>query len=186
MLIEFFNLENTKVIFWFLESCKGIEQKHKWHPEGDVFVHSLQVGSLAFRETHDIDLIFAAYLHDIGKMICSNGHSEIGCELLSSYVSVKTLFLIEHHMRIRTYLDGEMKKLSKCQFLVTHPWFPELIQLNRWDKMGRNPNKKVSYDKIKIIEKLNNCIDKHFCLPEHLNDYEGCYGLEENEGKERI
>jgi len=186
--MEFFTEENTKMLFYFLEKCQGVRQKPEYHPEGDVFVHSLQVGSLAFRESNDVDLILAAYLHDIGKLVCSNGHSEIGCELLSSYVSVKTLFLIEHHMRIWAFINGEMKKLSKCQFLVTHAWLPELIQLARWDHAGRNPNKKPIYDKLKIIERLNSCVDKHFCVPDHLVGYDGCFGIEEDniDGKERI
>lgn len=168
--MDFYTVENTKMLFWFLEKCIGVEQSPTWHPEGDVFTHSLQVGLLALRETTDVDLIWGAFLHDVGKIVLSKEHPRIGCVLLRPYVSIKTLFLIEQHMRIWAYLNGEMKKLSKCKYLVNHPWLSELIQLSRWDRMGRNPNRKVSYDKIKLIERLNICVDKHFYLPEHLKE----------------
>lgn len=187
--MEFFTEENTKMLFYFLEKCKGVEQNSKWHPEGDVFTHALQVGSLAFRESNDVDVIIAAYLHDVGKMVLSKEHVRIGCVLLYPYVSVKTLFLIEHHMRIHTYLNGEMKKLSKCKFFEGHVWFSDLVQLSRWDRMGRNPNRKVSYDKFKIIDRLNRCVDKHFNVPKYLLDYtEGLYGIEDGkiESQKRI
>lgn len=171
--MELFTLDNLRMVFWFLERCQNVKQNPKWHPEGDVFKHSLQVGSLACCESNDIDLILAAYLHDIGKIILSKEHSRIGCVLLYPYVSTKTLFLIEHHMRIWSYLDGEMKKYSKCQYLVTHPYLSQLIQLARFDRAGRNPNKKIKYDKLKIIERLNRCIDQHF-IPGYLKNYEGC------------
>ncbi len=58
-------------------------------------------------------------------------------------------------MRIWNYLKGEMSKLSKCQFLASHTWFTQLVQLARWDKMGRNPNWKVKYNKENIIERFN-------------------------------
>lgn len=189
--MELYTPENTKMIFWFLERCKGVEQSPTWHPEGDVFKHSLQVGALACRESNDVDLILAAYLHDVGKIILSREHPRIGCVLLYQYVSPKTLFLIKHHMRIWAYLNGEMKKRSKCQYLVTHPYLSQLIQLGRWDHMGRNPGRVIKYDKEMIIERLNKCIDKHFSIPDYLKDHDdedNIYGLngDEIEVQERI
>jgi len=159
-----FTEENTKEIFNILELCQGINQDPEWHPEGDVFNHSLQVVKLAFRESNDVDLILAAMLHDVGKSIESHGHEQIGCKLLDSYVSSKTLFLIENHMRIWNYLEGKMHKLSKCKFLASHPYLAELIQLARWDKKGRKKTK-VKYDKGKIIERLNKATGEHFRIP---------------------
>lgn len=167
--MDLFTVENTKEIFYLLESCQSTEQNIKYHPEGTVFAHSLQVMNHAFRETDDTDLILAAMLHDIGKYIESHGHAEIGVQLLRDYVSVKTLFLIEHHMRVWSYLEGEMSKLSKCQFIASHPWLPQLIQLARWDRMGRNPNRKIKYDKEDIIERLNKKIPSHFGIPGRLH-----------------
>jgi len=166
--MELFTVEHMKEIFNFLDMCDGIQQNNKYHPEGDVLNHSLQVMSHAFKESDDTDLILAAMLHDIGKLVESHGHAEIGVKLLRNYVSVKTLFLIEHHMRIWSYIEGEMSKLSKCQFLSSHPWLPELVQLARWDRMGRNPNRKMKYDKEDIVNRLNKKIPAHFGIPGRL------------------
>jgi len=172
--MDFFNIRDvrTQMLFWFLERCQGVKQSPDYHPEGDVFNHSIQVGSMAFKETNDIDLIISSYLHDVGKIILSQKHSKIGCILLTPYVSVKTIFLIENHMRIWSYINGEMKKQSKCQSLVGHPWLSELIQLARWDKMGRNPNRKIIYNRDRIIDGLNKCTSEHFYLPDYLKNTE--------------
>ncbi|HPX45462.1 MAG TPA: hypothetical protein PK626_03655 [Bacteroidales bacterium] len=55
-----------------------------------------------------------------------------------------------------------MKKHSKVKELVEHPWFIELIQLSRFDKMGRNPNKQTKFDRNILIEKINNKIKERF------------------------
>jgi len=165
-----FTLEDTKEVFELLESTKGVQQNLIWHPEGDVFEHSLQVVKHAFRETNDVDLILAALLHDVGKKEDMHEHEKHSCELVKDYVSVKTLFLIKEHRRIWYYLLGEMKKLSKCKELAEHPWLPELVQLARFDKKGRNPNVKSKYDKEDIIERLNKCAENHFYIPEGLKD----------------
>ncbi len=156
--MNIFTAENTKEIFFFLERCKGVIQMEKYHPEGDVFVHTLQVLNWAFRETKDIDLILAAMLHDVGKFENSRGHEKIAVEWLQDYASVKTLWLVEHHMRVWYYLEGTMRKQSKCKYLMGHPWVVELFQLARWDNIGRNPKKNIKYNKEKIIEKLNKAV----------------------------
>lgn len=179
--VNVFPDETLNRVFELLSRCKGVEQMEKHHPEGDVLIHSLQVFRWAVRETNDVDLALAALVHDVGKCERSNGHESIGCELLDGFVTVKVLFLIKNHMRIWTYIKGRMEKLSKCRWLSNHPWLSLLIQLARWDHKGRNPNMKVTYDKERIVEQLNNVAEKHFYLPERLRDYEGCYGLKEGE-----
>ena len=154
-------------LFDFLEKCKGVEQDPKWHPEGDVFNHSLQVMKFAFRETYDTDLILAAMLHDIGKFENSHGHDKIAVEWLQEYCSPKTLWLIEHHMRFWDYMQGNMKKYSKVLYLANHPWLPELVQLERWDKRGRNPSLVVKYDREDIRERFNKSYEEHFRKKEH-------------------
>lgn len=157
-----FDISYMAPLFGFLERCRGVEQLEEHHPEGDVFNHSLQVLWWAFRESNDVDLILAAMLHDVGKYENSLGHEKIAVDWLNEIASGKTLWLIEHHMRIWYLILGEMKKLSKVDYLINHPWLPELIQLARWDKIGRNPNRKIKYDRQKIIDNLNKCVGKHF------------------------
>jgi len=157
-----FDLEIMEPLFWVLEETKGVIQMEIHHPEGDVFTHSLQVLQAAFRETIDTDLILAAMLHDVGKTGNSHRHAKIALDLLDCHCSPKTLWLIKQHMRIWDLLLGQMRKKSKIEYLETHPWLSELIMLARWDKIGRNPRCRVVYDKEKIIERLNLCVDKHF------------------------
>ena len=73
-------------------------QDQRWHPEGDVLVHSLWAADLAaaYAERHSVDadrrelLVLAALVHDIGKpqttrrmdgRITSHGHAERGAEV---------------------------------------------------------------------------------------------------------
>lgn len=160
--VTVFDRDFMDPLFALLEGCVDISQDDEHHPEGSVFTHSLQVLRWAFRESIDTDLILAAMLHDIGKQKDRLSHDQTGVEMLRGLVSVKTLFLVEHHMRIWYWLLGDMKKLSKVKFLADHPWLPELVQLARWDKIGRNPFARVKYEPNKIIERLNRCANEHF------------------------
>jgi len=59
-------------IFPELVSMKGTPQEPDWHPEGDVWLHTLQVmdAAAALRtgnRERDLMLLWAALLHDIGK-----------------------------------------------------------------------------------------------------------------------
>lgn len=163
-----YTVENTKFLFYSLEACQGVRQRDDYHPEGDVFTHSLQVLHYAFRESTDTCLILAGMLHDVGKVINPFGHEDIACTLLKEHVSQKTLFLIEHHLRIRTYLDGKMQKHSSCLFLAQHPYLTELVQLTRWDRAGRKKGWTPKYDKQNIIDRLNTLSETHFKKKEEL------------------
>jgi HD domain-containing protein len=157
-----FTLEIMEPLFVTLEQCRGIAQMNNHHPEGCVFTHSVQVLYWALKESNDTDLILAAMLHDVGKMENSHGHEKIAVGMLKPYLSAKSLWLIEQHMRVWYLLLGEMRKLSKVKHLVGHPWLPELIHLVRWDKMGRNPMHKPYYDREAIMERLNKCVERRF------------------------
>lgn len=158
-----YTLETMKPIFDFIDRLEKVQQSPLHHPEGCVLTHTIQVTNLAFRETNDTDLILATMLHDIGKYENSKGHEQLAVEWLQPYCSVKTLWLIENHMRIWYYLFGSMNKLKKCKDLANHPWLPELIQLARWDFTGRKPmTKKPQYDKLVIIDRLNKAAMQHF------------------------
>lgn len=156
-------------VFNVLERCKGVEQNPKWHPEGDVFNHSLQCLYIAFRECDDLDLILATLLHDVGKIIDSKGHEIESIKLIECFSSAKTIWLVKNHMRILYFVDGNMKKLSKIKDLVNHPWLPELLHLFRIDRMGRNPNRKIKYNRDEIFEKFNKVAENHFGAPDNKN-----------------
>jgi predicted HD phosphohydrolase len=154
-VIEVFTEESMKDIFYILELTKGIPQDENYHPEGDVFTHSLQTYYHAIRESDDTDLILAALLHDVGKALGLEGHDHEGGNMIKDYVSAKTRWLVEQHMRVWTLLKGEMKRPGKVKALSLSPWFTELVLLARWDKMARNPRKKTTYNKARIVDQLN-------------------------------
>jgi predicted HD phosphohydrolase len=151
-------------LFWILEETTEIIQTNSYHPEGSVLNHSLQAMHHAFKETNDTDLILATMLHDVGKIAKNHGHEKVAIELLFCHCSPKTLWLIKNHMRVWNYILGEMRGHKKEQELVQSPWIIELMQLARFDKMGRNPNKKMVLDRADIIAKLNKCVDKRYNL----------------------
>jgi len=47
--------------------CDGFDQRSPWHPEGDLYVHLSSVYRRICRLSDDVDLRWAAILHDIGK-----------------------------------------------------------------------------------------------------------------------
>ncbi len=80
-------------LFPELEALVGCEQEPEWHPEGDVWVHTLMVIDEARKRIDDLDppqqvtLMLAAVCHDLGKpattelidgRIRSRGHEEAG------------------------------------------------------------------------------------------------------------
>jgi len=147
-------IESVGVLFNELESCKGVAQDPIHHPEGNVFTHCVQALNCAMRESNDIDLIFAAMLHDVGKRIESHGHEAWSIKILDGKISEKTEWLIKNHMRFWTFMLGDMKKHSKVKALTDHPWFKDLVMLCRWDKMAHNSNMVCCYDRVKIINQL--------------------------------
>ena len=150
-------------LFDLLESCKGVTQMEEHHPEGDVFVHSCQVLHWALKESQgDVDLVLAAMLHDIGKKENSLGHDDIGAKMLEGKVSAKTQWLIKNHMRVHFLIKGQTRRLKKVMSIVNHPWLPELVLLARWDKIGRNPNFKLKYDRERFIARLEKVAKDHF------------------------
>lgn len=154
-----FDIEMFSFVYEEVLSCGGVAQEPEFHPEGDVYNHSMQTVKHAFRESRDLDLVMAALLHDVGKVKGSKGHEQYGIEMLNGFVSVKTLWLIENHMRVWYYINGEMKRWKKAVELAEHPWLPQLIQLARWDKMGRNKNVRVNFTRVQLIDAFSTLLE---------------------------
>ena len=148
-------------LFAILEFTVGIQQREDHHPEGDVYAHSLQSVAHALRETNDTDLIVAALMHDCGKAIEKDNHEGWSARLVEPYVSYKTIWLIENHMRVRRLLDGTIKRTGKVLNLMGHPWLPDLVWLMRFDRLGREPGK-VLLTKEQVRAALGRAISAHF------------------------
>jgi tRNA nucleotidyltransferase (CCA-adding enzyme) len=86
-------LNATAQLFPEIEALKGVPQEPEWHPEGDVFIHTLLVCDRARELISDLDharrvtLMLAALCHDFGKpattefiegRMRSRGHEDAG------------------------------------------------------------------------------------------------------------
>jgi tRNA nucleotidyltransferase (CCA-adding enzyme) len=72
-------LERTHLLRFFpqLDALRGVPQDPEWHPEGDVWVHTLMVVDEAARLRRgdadlDLALMFGALCHDLGKPLTTS------------------------------------------------------------------------------------------------------------------
>ena len=138
-----------------IAAMKGVEQSPDYHPEGDVFVHTLLLlRGLPARASETLAL--SALLHDVSKRECADrrpdgritfyGHAEIGAEravaicqrLRRSRETWETVeWLVRHHLRIAT--TPQMRRSTLRRFL-SEPHIEELLQLGRLDILASNKN----------------------------------------------
>ncbi len=130
-----------------ISDMKGVEQPPQYHPEGDVFVHTLL---LLDKLPHPCPatLAWGALLHDVGKpptfrvapdRIRFDGHVEVGVKMgeaicrrlrFSNDDTEQVLALIENHMRFGQVM--QMKESTLKRFLRM-PKFDEHLELHRVD-----------------------------------------------------
>lgn len=149
-----------------LADTVGVAQEPKWHPEGDVFEHSMQAFDAAafIAQSYDNDfdrllLLYAALCHDLGKVAtttCVNGViKSIGHEKESkrlARIMLKRIThnadlidgvasLVLHHMAPLQFIHNKAKmaayKRLACK-LGAQVNMKMLIDLCRADKRGRN------------------------------------------------
>jgi hypothetical protein len=116
---------------------ENVKQSPKYHPEGDVLYHSLQVFDLARDELpYDEEFLLAALLHDIGKGLDPERHTEAALEALEGFITERTAWLIEHHMEAQLILDGTIGARARRR-LHQNESYEELVLLARCDRDGR-------------------------------------------------
>ena len=133
---------------------KGVEQPPQYHPEGDVWVHTL--GLLRQLEAGcPATLAWGALLHDVGKpatfrrapdRIRFDGHVDVGvavgAEILrrfrfSNDDTHQILALIENHMR---FADAARMKASTLKRFFRLQGFEEHLALHRMDCLAGSGN----------------------------------------------
>ncbi len=125
----------------------GVEQPPEWHPEGDVWVHTM----LLLDKLHpgcSPTLAWGALLHDVGKPPCAvldgdrwrfNGHAEVGTRMalalcnrlrFSNEDTEQIASLVANHMR---FGDVEKMRESTLKRFFRLPRFPEHLDLHWLD-----------------------------------------------------
>jgi len=130
-----------------VDRLHGVEQPPEFHPEGDVWVHTMMVIAQLPAGVSPT-LAWGALLHDVGKpatfhrgpgRIRFNGHVEVGVKIAEDILrrlrfsnddTAQIVALVENHMRfgdVAKMKDSTMKRFFRL------PAFPEHLELHRMD-----------------------------------------------------
>ena len=126
-------------------AMKGVAQPPEFHPEGDVWIHTLLM--LEGLEQPSVTLAWGVLLHDVGKpptfriagRIRFDGHVEMGVEMAERILTRlryskeeidQVLALVANHMRFSHV--HEMRE-SKLKRFLRMPRFDEHLALHRLD-----------------------------------------------------
>jgi poly(A) polymerase len=134
---------------------KGVEQPPQYHPEGDVWTHTLMLLD-HLRPGASPTLAWGMLLHDVGKpatftppdparpgdRIRFNGHVEVGVAVARTILNrlrfsnddaAQILALVQHHMQF-----GDVKKMkqSTLKRFLRLPRFEEHLALHRADALS--------------------------------------------------
>jgi len=133
---------------------KGVEQPPEFHPEGDVFVHTLLLLE-NLPQPCPATLAWGALLHDVGKpatfrvapdRIRFDDHVGVGvkiaqeiCQRLrfSNHDAAQVLALVDHHMR---FGHATRMKESTLKKFFRLPAFEEHLALHRADSLASHGN----------------------------------------------
>jgi poly(A) polymerase len=137
-----------------ISAMKGVEQPPEFHPEGDVFEHTLLLLE-NLPQPCPANLAWGALLHDVGKpatfriapdRIRFDNHVDVGvkiaeeiCERLrfSNSDTARVLALVDNHMRFGHVT--RMKESTLKKFLRM-PGFEEHLALHRADSLASHGN----------------------------------------------
>jgi hypothetical protein len=130
-------VDRFRVYEFLLLPLEHVEQSPEDHPEGDALYHSLQVFELARqRLPYDEEFLLAALLHDVGKAIDRREHVAAALEALAGVISLRTAWLIEHHVEALAIGEGTLG-VRRRRRLEADDSFEELTILAECDRGGR-------------------------------------------------
>jgi predicted HD phosphohydrolase len=120
-----------------LQPLEQVKQSAKYHPEGDVLYHLLQVFELAKdARPYDEEFLQAALLHDIGKGLDPTDHVGAALQALDGLITERTKFLIENHMLAQEYKAGTLGHRQRARLEASED-FEDLMLLRELDDAGR-------------------------------------------------
>jgi putative nucleotidyltransferase with HDIG domain len=133
-----------------IAAMKGVEHPPQYHPEGDVFVHTLLLLD-KLPAGASKTLAWGALLHDVGKpptfrvapdRIRFDGHVDVGVKMAAEILrrlrfsnddSDQILALVDHHMRFGQVQQMNQSTLKK---FLRMPAFDEHLELHRLDSLS--------------------------------------------------
>jgi len=136
-----------------ITALKGVQQPSDYHPEGDVYVHTLGLLEQFHHPTETLAL--AALLHDVAKPGCAQrseqritfyGHCEIGADLAvticqrlrrSRETWERVAVLVRDHLHL---MHAPQMRLSTLKRFLASEAIEELLELARLDAMASNKN----------------------------------------------
>lgn len=153
-------MDHLREFFPEIEKMADIPQNPKFHPEGDVFEHTMLVidaaAQLRSRSEWPLGFMLSALFHDIGKIIATETQEDgritaYGHEVLGLGLAEKALRRITHHEKlIKTVLNhtslhmrpnmlaGAKSKKKKTRQLFDLSLCPnDLILISRADASGK-------------------------------------------------
>jgi putative nucleotidyltransferase with HDIG domain len=137
-----------------ITAMKGVEQPPEFHPEGDVFVHTLLLLENLPRPCPPA-LAWGALLHDVGKpatfrlapdRIRFDNHVDVGVKIaeeicgrlrFSNHDTAQVLALVDNHMRfghVTRMKESTLKKFFRL------PGFEQHLALHRADSLASHGN----------------------------------------------
>lgn len=137
-----------------ISAMKGVEQPPEFHPEGDVFTHTLMLLD-HLPEPCPLTLAWGALLHDVGKpatfrrapdRIRFDNHVEVGVKIAEAICkrlrfsrddTQQILALVDNHMRFGHV--ARMKESTLKRF-IRLPAFDEHLALHRADSLASHGN----------------------------------------------
>lgn len=137
----------------------GVAQEKKWHPEGDVWIHTMMAldamtALLTGDEKRDLMLMYAELCHDFGKpsttkvidgRICALGHERAGLEPTQNFMQGlsneqdfidKILSLVDYHLSPSKFYHDKSSK-SAVRRLSTKVVIEDLVLVAKADFLGR-------------------------------------------------
>ena len=140
-----------------IAAMKGVEQPRQFHPEGDVWIHTLMMLE-GLPKDASTTLAWGVLLHDVGKpptfqsaaetgdRIRFNNHVEVGVRMaedichrlrFSNEDKEQILALVDNHMRFGAVEEMRASTLKK---FVRLPRFEEHLALHRLDCLSSHRN----------------------------------------------
>jgi tRNA nucleotidyltransferase (CCA-adding enzyme) len=155
-----------------LAALPGVPQDPEWHPEGDVWVHTLMVvdeaATLRDGGPDDEALMFGALCHDLGKpsttveergRVRSPAHDVAGVPLARTLLErwrapneliARTAALVEHHLAPALFIKGDAgphgyRRLAR-KLGAANVTVELLVRLARADHLGRTTPEALARD----------------------------------------